>query len=117
MLPIIGYRFILLALALVLSLIWPAPLGQPGVAGAEVTKPWWMFLWLFPAEEAWGVRALAVVPAILGVLLALVPIVDRSQYMSPTRRKVLLVVAGLLLLAMVASGVVAALRPVEAHLG
>jgi ubiquinol-cytochrome c reductase cytochrome b subunit len=114
---LVGYGFLLLAVALLFSLLWPAPLGQPGVAGAEVTKPWWMFLWLFPAEEAWGVRALAVVPAVLGVLLAMVPIVDRSPYMSPTRRKVLLVVAGMLLLAMVASGVVAALRPAEAHLG
>ena len=114
---IIGYGFVLLALALVLSLIWPAPLGQPGVAGAEVTKPWWMFLWLFPAEEAWGARALAVVPAVLGVMLALVPILDRSPYMSPSRRKALLWAAGFILLAIVASGVVAALRPVAVHLG
>jgi quinol-cytochrome oxidoreductase complex cytochrome b subunit len=75
-----------------------------------------MFLWLFPAEEAWGAAALPVVPAVLGVLLALVPIVDRSPSMSPTRRKALLLVAALILLAIVASGVVAAVRPVEAHL-
>ena len=111
-----GYGFVVLALGLLLSLLWPAPLGQPGVAGAEVTKPWWMFLWLFPAEEAWGAAALPVVPAVLGVLLALVPIVDRSPHMSPARRKVLLLVAALVLLAIVVSGVVAAIRPVEAHL-
>lgn len=111
-----GYGFVLLALALFLSLLWPAPLGQPGVAGAEVTKPWWIFLWLFPAEEAWGSVALTVVPAVLGLLLALVPIVDRSPYMSPRRRKVLLLVAAFVLLVIVVSGVVAAVRPVEAHL-
>jgi len=81
-----------------------------------VTKPWWMFLWLFPAEEMWGSAALPVVPAVLGLLLALVPIVDRSPYMSPTRRKALLLIAGFVLLAIVLSGVVAAIRPVEAHL-
>jgi len=48
--------------------------------------------------------------------LTLVPIVDRSPSMSPTRRKALLLVAALVLLAIVASGVVAAVRPVEAHL-
>src|SRR3989304_10158652 len=58
-----GYGFVVLALALLLSLLWPAPLGQPGVAGAEVTKPPWMFLWLFPAEEAWGAATLPGVPA------------------------------------------------------
>lgn len=112
----IGYGLFVLALALLLSLIFPAPLGQPGVAGAEVTKPWWMFLWLFPAEEAWGVRALLIVPAILVGLLALVPIVDRSPYLHPTRRKILLAVSGLILIVVIASGVVAALQPVAAHL-
>src|SRR3990172_6336474 len=111
-----GYGLIVLALALLFSLVFPAPIGQPGVAGAEVTKPGWMFLWLFPAEEAWGARALVIVPVLLGLLLALVPILDRSPYLSPRRRKALIVVAGVLLIAIVASGVTAALQPVEAHL-
>ena len=112
-----GYGLLVLALAMFLSLIWPAPLGQPGVAGAEATKPWWMFVWLFPAEEAWGARALVIVPLVLGGLLALVPILDRSPYLSPRRRMALSVAAGLILVAIVASGVVAALQPVTAHLG
>ena len=111
-----GYGLVVLALALALGLLWPAPLGQPGVAGAEVTKPWWMFIWLFPAEEALGARALAAVPALLGGLLALVPIADRSPYLSPGRRKGLILVAALILIAIVASGLVGALKPVEAHL-
>src|SRR5574337_986906 len=90
----IGFGLLVFSLALVLSLIFPAPLGQPGVAGAEVTKPWWMFVWLFPAEAALGARALVIVPAVLAGLLALVPIVDRSPYMSPARRRGLLSVAG-----------------------
>lgn len=111
-----GYGLFVLGVVLILSIIFPAPLGQPGVAGAEVTKPWWMFVWLFPAEEAWGARALAIVPLALGVLLALVPILDRSPYTSPARRKALLVVASLILIIIVVSGVFAALQPVSAHL-
>lgn len=111
-----GYGLIVLALALLFSLVFPAPLGMPGVAGAEVTKPWWMFVWLFPAEELWGVRALLIVPAILGLLLALVPIVDRSPYLSPARRKGLLIVAAIILIIIVAAGVYATLAPVQAHL-
>ncbi len=112
-----GYGLFVLSLALTLSLLFPAPLGQPGVAGAEVTKPWWMFVWLFPAEVAWGVRALVIVPVVLGVLLALVPLLDRSPYLSPARRKPLLVAAGLILVTIIISGVVATLQPVSAHLG
>jgi quinol-cytochrome oxidoreductase complex cytochrome b subunit len=111
-----GYGLLVLSAAMLLSLIFPAPLGMLGVAGAEVTKPWWMFVWLFPAEAAWGARALVIVPGVLGLLLALVPIADRSPHLSPARRKGLLIVAGLVLLVIVASGVVAALQPVAAHL-
>lgn len=111
-----GFGLLVLALTLALSLIFPAPLGQPGVAGAEVTKPWWMFIWLFPAEAAWGARALVIVPAVLGALMALVPIVDRSPYLSPARRKGLLTVTGMILIAVAVSGVYSALQPVAAHL-
>jgi ubiquinol-cytochrome c reductase cytochrome b subunit len=111
-----GFGLLVLSLALLLSLIIPAPLGQPGVAGAEVTKPWWMFVWLFPAEAALGARALLIIPAILGFLLALVPVLDRSPYLSPTRRKALLIAAGLILTIMIISGVVATLQPVASHL-
>ncbi len=112
----VGYGLFVLGVALILSVLFPAPLGQPGIAGAEVTKPWWMFVWLFPAEEAWGVRALVIVPLALGVLLALVPILDRSPYMSPARRKFLLVIAGLILVVIVVSGIFASLQPISAHL-
>lgn len=111
-----GYGLLVLAAALLLSLIFPAPLGQLGVAGAEVTKPWWMFVWLFPAEEAWGARALVIVPAVLGLLLALVPVLDRSPYLSPSQRKLLLAAAGILLVVIVVSGIIATLQPVAAHL-
>jgi len=111
-----GYGFLVLTGALLLSLVFPAPLGQPGVAGAEVTKPWWMFIWLFPAEEAWGSAALASVPAIIGFLLALVPVLDRNPYLSPARRKVLLAISGLILMAIVVSGLIATLQPLSAHL-
>lgn len=112
----VGYGLLVLGVALTLSILFPAPLGQPGVAGAEVTKPWWMFIWLFPAEEAWGARALVIVPLILGILLALVPILDRSPYMGRGRRRAVLVIAGLVLAAIFVSGLIATLQPVSVHL-
>lgn len=112
----IGYGLILLAVVMLLALILPAPIGQPGVPGVELTKPWWMFVWLFPAEARMGTLALIVVPAILGTLLVLVPILDRSPSLSPLKRKGILIVAGIILLIMIISGVVAALQPVTGHL-
>ena len=112
----IGYGLIVLSIIVLLALILPAPIGQPGVPGAEVTKPWWMFVWLFPAEAALGAKALIIAPSILGLLLVLVPILDRSPYLSPLKRKGILIVAGILLLIIVISGIVAALQPVAGHL-
>lgn len=111
-----GYGLVTLAIVLALSLLLPAPLAQRGVPGVELTKPWWMFVWLFPAEALWGARALIIVPAILAGLLALVPIIDRTPYLSPGRRKALLGAAALFLIIVIISGVVATLQPVAAHL-
>lgn len=112
----IGYGLILLSLVTLLALLLPAPIGQHGMPGAEVTKPWWMFVWLFPAEAALGAKALVIAPAILGLLLVLVPMLDRSPYLSPLKRRWILIVAGILLLIMIVSGIVAALQPVTGHL-
>lgn len=112
----IGYGLILLSLATLLALFLPAPIGQHGMPGAEVTKPWWMFVWLFPAEAALGAKALIIAPAILGLLLVLVPILDRSPYLSPLKRRWILIAAGLLLLIIIVSGIAAALQPVTGHL-
>lgn len=112
-----GFGLLLLAVSLGLSLVLPAPLGMPGVAGAEVTRPPWMFVWLVPFEELWGAKALLLVPAVLGALLALVPILDRSPYMSARRRLWLVGLVALLLMIVVASGVAAELRPIAPHLG
>lgn len=112
-----GYGLLILALTLILGLIFPAPLGQAGVAGAEVTKPWWMFVWLFPAEAIWGTRALVAIPAVLGILLALVPAFDRSPYLSPQRRRWLLIGSAVVLIVIIVSGIYAELQPVTNHLG
>ncbi len=113
----IGYGLILLAVVMALALLLPAPIGQHGMPGAEVTKPWWMFVWLFPAEAALGARALIIVPAILGSLLLLVPVIDRSPYLNPLRRKWVLIVAGIILLILIIGGIVAVLQPIAEHLG
>ena len=113
----LGYGLILFALVMLLAVILPAPIGHPGVAGTEISKPWWMFVWLFPSESALGVKALIIVPAILGLLLVLVPIIDRSPYLSPLRRKGILIVAGVILLLIIIGGIVAAFQTVTNHLG
>ena len=113
----LGYGLILLAVVMTLALLLPAPIGQHGMPGAEVTKPWWMFVWLFPAEAVLGVRALIIVPSVLGGLLLLVPVFDRSPYLSPLKRKKVIIVAGIILLILIVGGIYAVIQPTAGHLG
>jgi ubiquinol-cytochrome c reductase cytochrome b subunit len=60
-----------------LALTIAPPLGEPPVAGMEVTKPPWQFVWLYALENLW-VPFLVVAP-LLGILFLLaVPIIDRG---------------------------------------
>lgn len=94
----VGYGLLLLTLAGILALIWPAPLGQVGVPGAEVTKPPWMFLPFYPLEDIFGIRGLLGGSILLFTLLALIPFVDLNPWLSPGKRR-WIVIAGIILLA------------------
>ena len=96
-----GFGLVMLAVATVLALIWPAGLGDRPIPGTETTKPPWMFLPFYPFEDWFGLPALLWVPAILFGVLALVPFVDRSPYRSPARRRVFIVIGAVITVAAV----------------
>lgn len=101
---LVGYGLLLLALVGTLALLLPAPLGQAGVPGAEVTKPPWMFLPFYPFEDWLGINGLLISGVVLFLLLALVPFVDRSSWLSPRKRRWVIVAATVLLIALIVLG-------------
>jgi quinol-cytochrome oxidoreductase complex cytochrome b subunit len=105
----------MLALATVLTLIWPAGLGPRPVPGVEETKPPWMFLPFYPFEDWFGLSALLWVPAVLFGALALVPFVDRSPYRSPARRRVFIAIGVVAAVALAALVVYALVTVPQAH--
>jgi ubiquinol-cytochrome c reductase cytochrome b subunit len=96
-----GFGLLMLAAATVLTLIWPAGLGERPIPGTETTKPPWMFLPFYPFEDWFGLSALLWVPAILFGALALVPFVDRGPYRSPGRRRVFIAIGAVAAIAAV----------------
>lgn len=102
---IAGYGLLLTALAIVLALLVSPPLGPAPVPGEEVTKPPWVFIWLYPFENWWGLNALLWLPIILIVALALVPLLDRSRTNALRSRWLLLLVVGIVFVAMIAAGI------------
>jgi ubiquinol-cytochrome c reductase cytochrome b subunit len=112
----VGYGLWLLALAGALALIWPAPLGYAPVPGAEVTKPPWLFLWLYAFENWVGTAGLLWPPLALFVLLVLVPFLDRSSYLAPRKRPVAITLGAALLLFLVGLSLYVALTPPVSHI-
>ncbi len=81
------WTLVVLGIALVLAALRPTGIGPEGVEGIEITKPPWYFLWLYPFENWFGLRALVVMPALLLAGLAALPFIDRSRERDPRRRR------------------------------
>lgn len=96
----IGYwTLFVLGVALVLTALRPTGIGPEGVEGIEITKPPWYFLWLYPLENWFGLRSLAVMPAVLLAGLVALPFLDRSPERDPRRRRAWLALGALVLVA------------------
>jgi ubiquinol-cytochrome c reductase cytochrome b subunit len=111
-----GYGLTLLGLAGILVVIFPPAIGAVADPSMEVTKPAWMFYWLYAFEGPFGVRGILYAAIIFFGLLVLVPFVDFSPWRSPGRRRVALAVAVVVLLAMVALSLYVWLTPSQEHL-
>jgi quinol-cytochrome oxidoreductase complex cytochrome b subunit len=109
-----GFGLLLVAIVGILSLLAPHALLAPGVEGFELTKPSWEFLWIYAAENLFGMTGMVIAPAVLFGFLAIVPISDRAVGTLATATRVLGVV---LFVALVAAIVYAAVTPGQVHLG
>ncbi|MDA1080746.1 MAG: cytochrome b N-terminal domain-containing protein [Gemmatimonadetes bacterium] len=109
-----GAGFVLVAIVASAALIWPAALSAPGVVGFEVTKPSWPFLWVYAAENLFGMAGMLIAPAVLFGFLALVPITDRHDGRAAQITRVL---GAVLFVLMIGAIIYAAIAPGQSHLG
>lgn len=109
-----GAGLILTAIVAALAMGVPHGLSAPGVDGFEVTKPFWPFLWIYAAENLFGMAGMLVAPAVLFGFLAIVPVVDRRNGRVATATRVAGVALFVLMIAAIAY---AALAPGQSHLG
>ncbi len=108
-----GYALLLFAVLGVLAILFPAPLGTPGVYGVEVAKPPWPFLPFYGMEDYFGFTAIIWGPAVLFILLAIAPFIDRGPYLSPRRRKGMMIYGALILVTLISLGLEANFHKVE----
>lgn len=88
---------ILLAGLSALAVLLPPSVGPTPVAGIEVTRPPWMFWWLFTLENWFGLPAIVWGSVILFAVLVAVPFVDRNPDRHWQRRPIALGLAALIL--------------------
>ena len=114
---ILYWTLIVLGVALALTALRPTGIGPQGVAGIEISKPPWYFLWLYPFEDWFGLRALVVAPALLVAGLVALPFIDRNDERDPRRRRPLMAFAALVLIAWAALTVFAFVSVPVSHVG
>ena len=111
--PMSGFALLVVGLVAGVALLWPTDLLAPGVAGFEVTKPSWAFLWIYAAENLAGIPGMLLAPVLLFGFLAVAPLTDQpgSKLSGVTRAA-----GATLLTLLVAACVYAWIAPAQVHL-
>ena len=113
----VGYGVALVALAGVLGVVWPQPIGPAPDPTMEVTKPPFVFFWLYPFENWFGVRGIVYAGAAFFGLLAVLPFIDRTPLRSWRRRPVVAALGTVLIVALIGLSILTAVQPTAQHLG
>lgn len=101
---LLGFGLLATALAGLLALVLAPPLGPAPTPGIEVTKPSWVFVWLYPFENWWGLQSLVWIPTGLLLGLAAVPFAYSIAARWPRWQWFLLVAWATILAAIIALG-------------
>lgn len=113
----VGYGVALLGLAGMLGVVLPQPIGPAPDPTIEVTKPPFVFYWLYPFETWFGVSGILYAGALTFGVLTVVPLFDRSPWRAPRRRRLVAALGLALALAVIGLSVLTALQPTARHLG
>jgi ubiquinol-cytochrome c reductase cytochrome b subunit len=112
-----AFGFVLLGLLGVLAVVWPRGVGPTPVEGIEVSRPPWMFWWLFSLENWIGLNGILWGSGGLFALLALVPFVDRNPERRWRRRPIAMICLLVVLSTLVVLTVLTSVTTPAQHLG
>lgn len=113
----VGYGLALLGLAATLGVIFTPGIGAAPDPTMEVTKPPFIFFWLYAFEDWFKVQGIFYAAVVFFGFLVLLPFIDRSPWRALGRRPVIMAVGAVLLVAIVVLSIVVAVAPVKSHLG
>ena len=112
-----AFALVLLGGLAVVALLWPRGVGPTPVEGIEVTKPPWMFWWLFTLENWIGLKGILLGSGALFALLFAVPFIDRGPQWWWRRRPVAMIAAAVVLGGIILLTILMAATTPAQHLG
>src|SRR6266516_1752321 len=96
-----AFGLVLLAGLSLLAVLFPPAIGPTPVAGIEVTKPLWVYWWMFTLEDWFGLPAILWGAGVLFGLLVLLPFIDRRPARSWRARPVAMILGAAVLIAFI----------------
>ena len=112
-----AFALVLLAFVGVLAIVRPPGVGPTPIEGIEVTKPLWVFWWMFTLENKIGLKGILYGSGVLFALLIAVPFIDRNSQRSWRKRPIAIALGLLVLIAIVTLTIMEALTTPVSHLG
>ncbi len=112
-----GFGLLLFASIGAVAALFPPGIGHPAVEGAEVTKPFWPFLWIYAVENSMGMTGMIFAPLVLFGFLALVPLLDRGHSQGAPRPRWLMAIALAMVFLYVGGIFYGLFAPQKVHLG
>ena len=112
-----AFALVLLAFVGVLAVIRPPGVGATPVQGIEITKPLWMFWWLFTLENKLGLKGILYGSGVLFALLFAVPFIDRNPQRWWRKRPLAMTIGALVLVTLIVLTILEAVATPVSHLG
>lgn len=112
-----AFSLVLLGGLAILAVLFPPVLGSTPIEGIEVTKPLWMFWWVYTLENWIGLKGILWgMIALFSVLIA-IPFVDRNKRRSWRRRPVAMSAFVIVLVGLIWLSLITGLGSTAQHLG
>ncbi len=111
-----AFGLVLLGVLGVLAVLFPPGVGPTPVEGIEVTKPPWIFWWLFTLENQIGLKGILWGAGVLFALLIALPFVDRSPGRHWRKRPIAIVAGAVVLVTLIVFTILEAVVTPAQHL-
>ncbi len=114
------YWAVLFIILLIIAIIFPRETQPAPIKGVELTKPPWLYLPMFPAENLFGITSVLVILWVPILILAIIPLIDRNPERNIYKNKKQLIALLLVLIfvfLILVLNIIAVIMPAAEHLG